>query len=138
MKPVKASEPIHEARPPHGRGIAPYHYAPEVEARRADYERLAEGLIHMMELESGGGCDGAELDPPPFWQSDPEKPLTRALHDHVYLLWGDTDWFDAEIIRRFYVELRLHNDQRRHGGEPEAKKAELRQRANPEKKRKAA
>ncbi|MBA2645819.1 MAG: hypothetical protein H0U81_03365 [Pyrinomonadaceae bacterium] len=31
-------------------------YSPEVEARRADYEQLAEAFVHMVTIEISGAC----------------------------------------------------------------------------------
>ena len=85
-------------------------YAPEVEARRADYERLAEAIAHMTRLETSSiRHDKLDIDGPMTPDNDPH--LINAIQAHLYALHLHVDWYDARTLRRFYTEMRLHRDQ---------------------------
>lgn len=84
-------------------------YAPEVENRRQDYERLAESFITMIQLESErlGNLLDIEGDDAAL----NTRPLSNALDVHLRALLYHADWWDARTMRRFYTEMRLHGDQ---------------------------
>jgi hypothetical protein len=85
------------------------HYAPEIEQRRADYDRLTEALITMVELENNRYP--SLLDVKGF-NEDNDGLLIKALHAHLGTLTVDNlDWFDAHTLRKFYTEMRLWHDQ---------------------------
>ena len=85
-------------------------YSPEVEARRADYEKLVECIIHMAELEACRQPSLLDIEGP---DTEINKPhLANAINHHLYALHMHIDWYDPATIRRFYVEMRLWGDQR--------------------------
>ena len=85
-------------------------YDPEVEARRADYEKLVESLIHMINLESRRQPSLLDIEGPDMEVNKPH--LVHAISRHLYALHMHIDWHDPETMRRFYVEMRLWGDQR--------------------------
>jgi hypothetical protein len=85
-------------------------YSPEIEACRADYEKLAEGLIHMIALSEMRHVPG-QLDLEGYGdeeEDDDRNHLIGALHDHLSALWDNLDWFNPATMRKFYPEMRLH------------------------------
>jgi len=88
-------------------------YDPEIEARRADYERLAEALAFMTEMSGNRRWYDLDIEIAGIDTGDPRNglQLIGAIHDHLLALWDHLDWHDAHTLRRFYVELRLHADQ---------------------------
>jgi hypothetical protein len=83
-------------------------YAPEIEARRADYERLAECLFFMTRLSNKFVNDLLDLE---GWEEGSEHHLSNAIDGHLKALWQSLDWYDARTLRKFYAEMRLHADQ---------------------------
>lgn len=83
-------------------------YAPEIEARRTDYERLCESLVTLAEMHADRPFPG-RLEVPTAGK--PQACLSTALETHVQALMQELDWFDARMWRRFYVEMRLMSDQ---------------------------
>ena len=88
-------------------------YDPEIEARRADYERLAEALAFMTEMSGNRRWYDLDIEIKGIDTGDERNglQLIGAIHDHLLALWDHLDWHDARTMRRFYVELRLHADQ---------------------------
>lgn len=87
---------------------APARYDPEVEARRGDYDKLAEALAHMTEMRvsrPGGWLDVNGED------DDDKDHLIEAVSNHIWALWRLMDWRNARTLRKFYVEMRLYCDQ---------------------------
>jgi hypothetical protein len=80
-------------------------YAPEIEARRADYERLAECLVVMTRLSNARVDDLLDLE---GWEEGSEDHLINAIDGHLKALWQNLDWYDARTLRKFYAEMRLH------------------------------
>jgi len=91
-----------------GADRASYCYSPKIEARREDYEKLAESLAHMIILDSARVPGLLDVESPNEGES---HYLIDALDKHLYILWGNLDWHDARTIRRFYAEMRLYADQ---------------------------
>jgi hypothetical protein len=84
-------------------------YAPEVEARRADYDQLTEALILMTRLESNHVQ--SRLDVTGLYEGD-EGHFIKAFHAHLRTLTVfNLDWFNARTLRKFYTEMRLWHDQ---------------------------
>jgi len=79
-------------------------YDPEIEARRADYERLAEELSHMIDLQ-GDVTD--LLDLKTFGANDGDTFLMDGIVGHLRALWDNMNWHDPRTMRRFYPEMRL-------------------------------
>jgi len=82
-------------------------YDPEIEARRGEYERLAEGLAHMINLH-GGPRDRLDLE---GFEARSKNHLINGIDEHLYALWENMDWHDVNTLRKFYAEMRLHADQ---------------------------
>ncbi len=83
-------------------------YAPEVEARRADYEKLAESLAHIVTLETRRVRYGPDIR---MIGADNPCTLGDARDKHLQDLFNFLDWTDARTYRKFYAELRLYLDQ---------------------------
>src|SRR5262249_24052394 len=62
-------------------------YDPEIEARRGEYERLAEGLAHMAELH-GGPRDRLDLE---GFDAQSKNHLINGIDEHLYALWQNMD-----------------------------------------------
>jgi hypothetical protein len=89
-------------------------YSPKIEARRADYERLAESIIQMIELYIRDTPSLLDIVPEGATGDEPASNLLiNALYDHLKKTFLSVDTFRADTIRKFYVELRLHADQER-------------------------
>ena len=80
---------------------------------RADYERLAEALLLMTDLEIERA--GPRLD---ITQDRAARPafveprvLTRALDAHLLATFHAVDWYSPEALRGLYVEMRLLSDE---------------------------
>ena len=88
-------------------------YDPEIEARRADYEKLAEALVFMTEMSGNRRYYDLDIDIEGIDTGDSRNghQLIGAIHDHLLALWDHLDWHDARTLRRFYADLRLHADQ---------------------------
>lgn len=83
-------------------------FAPEIEARRADYEQLCASLITLAELHTDRPFPGRlEVSQ----DGEPQACFSTALETHVHALMQELDWFDARTWRSFYVEMRLMLDQ---------------------------
>jgi len=68
-------------------------YSPEVEARRADYEKLAEAIAHMAHLETHSARHHKlDIDGPLVPVNDPH--LINAIDAHLYALHLHIDWYD--------------------------------------------
>jgi hypothetical protein len=84
-----------------------------VEERRAQYEVLAECLITMTRLETQT-VGGSPLQVADEMDERPDKPgFVEAILAHVTALTTNLDWYDARTIRKFYVAMRLHDDELR-------------------------
>jgi hypothetical protein len=79
-------------------------FAPEIEARRADYERLGEAFITLAEMH-------ADRPFPGRLELSTDERITTALDAHIREMLDNLDWFDSRVWRRFYVEMRLMLDQ---------------------------
>jgi len=83
-------------------------YFPEIEARRADYEKLADCLLHMGTLESSRCPSLLDIEGP----LEIHGPhLVHGINSHLAALFYALDWYDERTLRKFYVEMRLHLDQ---------------------------
>lgn len=83
-------------------------YAPEIEARRADYDRLGECLYFMTELEGDRVGSFLEVNSP---YADSKGLLMTALLNHLRALCCESlDWFDRRTFQKFYTEMRLWSD----------------------------
>jgi hypothetical protein len=83
-------------------------YAPEVEARRKDYETIAESFTALAERISAANPDLLRIE---TGLDDAGPEMDEALTHHFDGLHKSLDWFDPRTIRKFYVEMRLHADQ---------------------------
>jgi hypothetical protein len=97
-------------------------FSPEVEARRADYERIAEGLANLVET-SQNTISGMDFDPTDLWPNDPTKPedycLRQGIDNHIAdLIFRSSLSNNPEALRAFYVNLRLMGDQTLYGPWP--------------------
>lgn len=94
--------------------MAAFEYAPEIEARRADYNRLADSLAFVLELEHtrvGFGADLLDSDDDLLDSDDDAKQLLiPSVYAHLQDLLNSLQ-FDTETLRRFYAELRLTAEQ---------------------------
>lgn len=82
-------------------------FAPEVEAKRADFEVLADALAVMVTLEADRVPKRLDIS------SSDDNPLCRALLKHFDALprGAELDWFDPYIVRCCYVDQRLRAEQ---------------------------
>ncbi len=89
-------------------------YSPEVEARRKDYQQLAEALIQMLMLHGNRSPEVLDVDPPGWLDSEPEPfILWTAIQEHVRALFENiTMTYTDEFLRTLYVELRLFYDEK--------------------------
>jgi len=80
---------------------------------RADYERLAEALLLMTDLETervGSRLD-ADLSGGTIHQAESDNHLlANALNRHLFLTFESIDWYSREAMR-LYVEMRLLADE---------------------------
>jgi hypothetical protein len=102
-------------------------YSPEIEVRRADYEQLAEALIHIAAMETGRVGYAADLGDSPFEDGN-DGAIIKGVAGHLRALWSAIDWYSPRTLRKFYAELRLWNDKcemelKRRGAESQAEKA---------------
>jgi len=88
----------------------PTEYSPEIEARRADYEGLAEALIHITRLETERLDYGPDVEDSPLEGGD-DGAIMKGVEAHLRALWRSIDWYDPRTLRKFYAELRLWNDE---------------------------
>src|SRR5262245_60884212 len=86
----------------------PAEYDPEIEARRADYEKLADAIAHMAALERARCPSLLDVE---GWDAEDKDHLIKAIDSHLHTLWQKLDWYDALTLRKFYAEMRLHADQ---------------------------
>lgn len=88
-------------------------YAPEIEARRKHFERLAECLIAQVSLQYEAGA--LDVSPNDALEPEPgtEHILMDALDSHMKLLFDELQMLEPATIRRFYVDMRLHVEQMR-------------------------
>lgn len=89
-------------------------YHPEVESHRADYERVAEGLITLDRVRRESSFTLADIDPPGWTDDEPEDYiLYTAMQDHLRALFENLlVTYDDRFMRTLYVELRLFYDDR--------------------------
>ncbi len=78
----------------------------DTEARRAAYERMAEGLVALMDVRAGL-VEGCEIEN----GLERQSTIEAALLEHMEALMIHADFFDARTIAKFYVELRMHGDE---------------------------
>ena len=83
-------------------------YDPEIDARRADYEKLAASLAQMAELEHDHFPELLDLD---GYDEGSQNHLINAIDGHLYALWQNLDWHSPRTLGRFYAEMRLYVDQ---------------------------
>jgi hypothetical protein len=88
-------------------------YDPEIEAHRADYEKLADAIAHMTNLsgESFGPKHDRDLLDIKGWDVDDKNHLINGIDGHLYALWQNLDWYNKRTLCKFYAEMRLHADQ---------------------------
>lgn len=80
-------------------------YDPKIEAMRAGYERLAEEISHMIELQ-GEPTDLLDLNT--FGADTSNTSLMDGVIAHLHALWENMNWHDLSTLRKFYPEMRLH------------------------------
>lgn len=120
MKQTLKKEPATKATPARSRLLA---YAPEVEANRAKYERLAEAWVTVADIETHAVGIAASVDIHGN-EVGGTAPVITAFHEHLHdLVYEDFNWFDPRVMRQFYPEMRLAVDQLRWENQQEAKKA---------------
>jgi DNA-binding transcriptional ArsR family regulator len=78
----------------------------DTETRRAAYERMADGLIALMDVRAAL-VEGCEID----CGFERQSTIEAALIEHMEALMVHADFFDARTIAKFYVELRMHGDE---------------------------
>lgn len=83
-----------------------------VAEKRAHYEALAEALITMTRLETQSIKSPLRVADELSGISD-EPLLGNAIEAHFSALAHNLDWFDERTIRKFYVAMRLHDDELR-------------------------
>lgn len=90
-------------------------YAPEIEARRADYQVLAENMIALIALDMNRLPQTLDIVPPGVLGDEPpEHILLNAINDHINSLFENYRQsliLNEDFLRIFYVELRLYYDQ---------------------------
>ena len=93
-------------------------YHPEIEARRKDYQQLAESLIQMCELQSQRASEVLDVEAPGWLSNEPENYiLWDAIQDHLHALFENIAMtFTDDFLRTLYVELRLFYDQQMFAG----------------------
>ncbi len=82
-------------------------------APRADYERLAEALLLMTDLETervGGRLDIVQQQASVPDYVEPNI-LIHALDEHLLATFHAVDWYSPEALRGLYVEMRLLADE---------------------------
>jgi hypothetical protein len=89
-------------------------YSAEIEARRADYQALAESIIQMSQLQSARASTGLLDVEPPGWVAP--EPAANILHDaieeHFRALFENLlVCYKHDFLRTLYVELRLYYDE---------------------------
>jgi hypothetical protein len=88
-------------------------YSHEIEARRSDYERLAQSLITMMNLEHERVHPTLDVDLScmVFEAEEGDKHLLmNALQRHILLTFENVEWYSPEAMK-LYVEMRLLADE---------------------------
>jgi hypothetical protein len=89
-------------------------YPPEIEARRADYETLAENLISMIGLSINRVSGTLDVAPPDVMHDEPSGSiLIDAIHAHTTALFENINQgltFEESFLRTLYIELRLYYD----------------------------
>lgn len=88
-------------------------YAPDVEAKRPQFERLAECLLTLTALEYS--ADALDVEPDENFVAAPgsEHILMNAMESHMKLLLNELLMLEPASIQRFYVEMRMHVEQMR-------------------------
>ncbi len=76
----------------------------ELKMRRKDYNRLADALATICELEYGR-MRSVEID-----DGLERYQLIDAVHDHFAALVVNADFFDRKTLRKFYADMRIHGD----------------------------
>jgi len=85
-------------------------YDPQIEARRADYEKLADSLAHMAELADDRLPAMLDLE---GWDAESRHHLINGIQEHLEALWRNLDWRNPRTLRKFYAEMRLYVDQQK-------------------------
>jgi hypothetical protein len=88
-------------------------YSHKIEARRSDYERLAQSLITMMTLEHERVHPTLDVDlsGTVFAPEEGDKHLLMdALQRHILLAFESVEWYSPEAMK-LYVEMRLLADE---------------------------
>ena len=88
----------------------PTEYDPQIEARRGDYEKLAESLAHMITLADDRLHNMLDLA---GWDEESRHHLINGIQEHLGALWQNLDWRNPRTLRKFYAEMRLYVDQQR-------------------------
>jgi predicted patatin/cPLA2 family phospholipase len=85
-----------------------------VEARRGDYEWLAQALINMHKLESERVHQTLDVDlsDKAFEEEGDKYLLSLAMDRHLLLAFESVYWYSPEAMR-LYVEMRLLADEQR-------------------------
>jgi hypothetical protein len=83
-----------------------------VQRDRADYERAAEALATLAELQTGR-VKGIDID-----TGVESVRIEEALLSHIQELMAHANFFNRATLMKFYAELRLHGDElmRQQGG----------------------
>ncbi len=76
----------------------------ELKMRRKDYNRLADALATICELENER-IRSVDID-----DGLVRHQLIDAVHDHYDALMCKADFFDRKTLRKFYADLRIHGD----------------------------
>jgi hypothetical protein len=71
---------------------------------REQYERQAEAMITLLDLEYGAHEEGADI------AERRKRPLCKGIRRHMRQLLDHADFLDPRTIRMFYVKLRLWGD----------------------------
>jgi hypothetical protein len=89
-------------------------YSPEVEERRAKYQRLAGALITMLHAEHSECPEVLDVQPPGWLSPEPEPHiLSCSIEEHFRALFENIlVCYDDDFLRTLYVELRLYYDER--------------------------
>jgi hypothetical protein len=84
---------------------SPRAHSPRIpQDNREQYERQAEALITLLDLEYGAHEEGADI------REHRKRPLCKGIRRHMRQLLDHADFLDPRTIRMFYVKLRLWGD----------------------------
>jgi hypothetical protein len=87
-----------------GRSTARAKRTTQPKDNREQYERQAEALITLLDLEYGAHEEGADI------RERRKRPLCKGIRRHMRQLLDYADFLDPRTIRMFYVKLRLWGD----------------------------